>query len=76
MTAISIVRETTDADGKASYRAIAHDGQTRSVGRTPGEALDALTAQLGDEESGTLVAVQQMRPDRFFGAAEIVVCRS
>lgn len=29
-----------------------------------------MTAQLGTEESGTVVVVQQMRPDRFFTEAQ------
>jgi hypothetical protein len=36
------------------------------VGRTAGEALDALTPQLDESQAGTLVVVQQLRPDRFF----------
>jgi hypothetical protein len=46
------------------YRAIA--GKAQSVGKTPGEALDALTAQLDEASAGTIVVVQQLRPDRYF----------
>jgi hypothetical protein len=63
MTAISIVPETN-----LGYRAIA--GQQQSTGRTPGEALDSLTAQLDKADSGTLIVVQQMRPDQFFSEAQ------
>ena len=35
-------------------------------GNTAGQALDALAAQLPEAEVGTLVIVQNMRPDRFF----------
>jgi hypothetical protein len=42
----------------------------QSIGKTAGQALDALKAQLNSEESGTLVIVQQMRPDRFFTEAQ------
>jgi hypothetical protein len=52
--------------GAITYRAVA--GERQSQGRTAGEALDALTTQLPDEEVGTLVIVQSLRPDRFFGA--------
>ena len=65
MTKVAILPETNGTDG-AAYRAIA--GKLQSVGRTPGEALDGLTAQLGEEEAGTLVIVQSQRPDRFFSA--------
>jgi hypothetical protein len=71
MTAVAIVREEATPEGETTYRAVAHGGATQSVGRTAGEALDALTAQLADEESGTLVVVQQMRPDRFFTETQI-----
>jgi hypothetical protein len=40
------------------------------MGRTAGEALDALAAQLPREDADTLVIVRNMGPDRFFGAAE------
>lgn len=51
-----------------SYRAVA--GDKESTGRTAGEALDALTSQLEDEESGTLVIVQNRKADQFFSAAQ------
>lgn len=63
MTAIAILSETAGPAG-TTYRAVA--GTAQSVGKTPGEALDALTAQLDAAGSGTLVVVQQLRPDRFF----------
>ena len=63
MTTITILPEKAD-----SYRAVA--GDKESTGRTAGEALDALTSQLEDEESGTLVIVQNRKPDEFFDAAQ------
>jgi hypothetical protein len=67
MTTVSILPENLGTSGKA-YRAVA--GNLQSVGRTAGEALDALTSQLGEAESGTLVIVQHWRPDRFFTAQQ------
>jgi hypothetical protein len=67
MTTIAIVPESLAPTGR-TYRAVA--GRRQSVGKTPGEALDGLTAQLGEDESGTLVIVQHMRPDAFFSAAQ------
>ena len=67
MTTIAILPET-QVTGATSYRAVA--GQRQSVGQTPGEALDALTVQLGEQEAGTLVVVRHWRPDRFFTAAQ------
>jgi hypothetical protein len=67
MTTVAILPESAEAGG-TTYRAVA--GRIQSVGRTAGEALDALTAQLGEEETGTLVIVQNLRPDRFFSAQQ------
>ncbi len=58
MTTITILPEEAD-----NYRAVA--GNKQSTGRTVGEALDALTSQLEDEESGTLVIVQNRQADDF-----------
>jgi hypothetical protein len=66
MTTIAILPEPV-ASG-TSYRAVA--GRLQSVGRTPGEALDSLTEQLTEGESGTLIIVQHMRPDEFFTGPE------
>jgi hypothetical protein len=67
MTTVAIVLEPVETGG-TSYRAVAGDKQ--SVGRTVGEALDALTAQLSEEESGTLIDVQNQRPDSFFSGQQ------
>jgi hypothetical protein len=64
MTTITI--ETTTAD-KQVWRALV--GNKVSFGKTAGEALDHLTAQLSEEDSSTIV-VRQMQPDRFFTAAQ------
>jgi hypothetical protein len=47
-----------------NFRAIA--GKRQAVGKTAGEALDALVEQLDEEEAGILVIVQHLRPDAFF----------
>lgn len=65
MTKVAIFPVST-ATGDIAYHAIAGDKQ--SHGKTAGEALDALAAQLPEEEAGTLVIVQNLRPDRFFAA--------
>ena len=62
MTTITILPE------EKNYRAVA--GKKESVGRTAGEALDALTAQLDEEETGTLVIIQNRRSDKFFNASQ------
>ena len=67
MTKVAILAEPTEG-GEIAYRAIA--GQHQSQGRTAGEALDALTAQLPEGAKGTLVVVQSRQPDVFFTAAQ------
>lgn len=61
-----VISPVSTATGGLAYHAIAGDKQ--SHGKTAGEALDALAAQLPTEEAGTLVIVQSFRPDRFFDA--------
>ena len=63
MTSVAILPKSGPM-GERSYDAVA--GERRSEGRTVGEALDALTAQLPEEEAGTLIVVQHGRPDAFF----------
>jgi hypothetical protein len=67
MTIIAILPESV-TPGSVEYRAVA--GEKESLGRTPGEALDAIACQLTEEESGTIVIVQNWRPDRFFSAEQ------
>jgi hypothetical protein len=56
------------ADGEVTYHALV--GDKRSEGRTAGEALDALRAQLSGAEETTVVILQGFSPDRFFDAAQ------
>jgi hypothetical protein len=66
-TTVAILPESEDT-GRTTCGAIARNAQ--STGRTAGEALDALTAQLSKEEAGTLIVVQLRRPWRFFTAQQ------
>lgn len=45
-------------------------GDKQSIGKTAGEALDALTAQLDKDEASTLVIVQNLGLDQFFNAEQ------
>jgi hypothetical protein len=63
MTNVAIIPLQTGPSSHA-YRAVA--GRKYAQGKTAGEALDAITAQLSEEESGTLVIIQHFRPDQFF----------
>ncbi len=65
MTTIAILPENPGSP-TTNYRAVA--GPNQATGKTAGAALDALTAQLGELDSTTLVVLQQARPDRFFTA--------
>jgi hypothetical protein len=67
MTTVAIL-PVSDASGERIYRAVAGDKQ--STGKTPGEALDALTAQLEGSEFSTLLIIQSFRPDWFFSAEQ------
>ena len=67
MTKVAILSVPTE-QGDLSYRAIA--GEKHAHGKTAGEALDALTAQLSADETSTLIIVQSLRPDHFFTAAQ------
>ena len=64
MTTVIILSVPTKK-GTRSYFAIA--GEKQSVGKTAGAALDALTQQLTERESSTLVIIQNQLPDEFFG---------
>ncbi|HEY9655454.1 MAG TPA: hypothetical protein V6C50_08170 [Crinalium sp.] len=67
MTTVAIL-PISDANGEKSYRAIA--GKKHSVGKTAGQALDALTVQLDEIELGALLVIQSFRPDPFFSAEQ------
>jgi hypothetical protein len=66
MTTVAIL-PISDDSGHRVYRAISGDRQ--SVGKTAGEALDALTAELADDFPAMLL-IQSVGPDHFFGAAQ------
>lgn len=65
MTPVAILPIST-ASGEKSYRAIA--GDRHSVGKTAGQALDALTDQLAETEFSALLIIQNFHPDLFFTA--------
>ena len=67
MTTVAIL-PVSDANGEKLYRAVAGDKQ--STGKTAGEALDALTAQLESDEFSTLLIIQSFRPDWFFSTEQ------
>jgi hypothetical protein len=55
-------------EGELPFHAVS--GGKSSLGRTRGEALDAISAQMADEQDGTFVVVQSFRPDRYFSASQ------
>ncbi len=67
MTTVEIV-PISNASGEQSYRAIA--GDKHSVGKTAGQALDALTAQLNQTAFSALLFIQSAHPDKFFSAEQ------
>lgn len=66
MTTIQI-RPMSDENGNVIYQAIA--GNQLSVGTTAGQALDALTAMIG-EQQGSFWVVSRFEPDTFFSATQ------
>jgi hypothetical protein len=67
MTRVSVYHEEMDP-GSMPYRAVS--GRSQAMGRTAGEALDALASQLPQEAAETLVIVRNMKPDRYFSAEQ------
>ena len=67
MTKVAVYRDSADPESM-SYRAVS--GRNQAMGRTAGEALDALALQLPREDAETLVIVRNMSPDRFFVAEQ------
>ena len=63
MNTIAIV-PIAEPNGETSYQAIT--GNTQSVGKTAGQALDALVAQLGEPDFRGLLVIQSVRPDTLF----------
>lgn len=55
-------------NGHITFNAVSGNKQTK--GRTAGEALDAINAQLDEDEKGTLIILQNYRPDNFFNVTQ------
>src|SRR4029453_1942772 len=67
MTTIAI-RNDQKETGERRFRAIA--GNRQSLGKTMGEALDALTAEWGDDVQETEVFIQRFQPEQYFSQGE------
>lgn len=67
MNTISILPESDD-ESPATFRAFTKD--LGATGRTPGEALDAITLLIGAGKTGAAVLVQPFRPDAHFPAEQ------
>jgi hypothetical protein len=65
MTRVTVLKDGAD-DQAATYRAVG--GHAQAMGRTAGEAVDALAAQLPEDQAATLLIVRDLRPDHFFPA--------
>ena len=63
-----VIRTDQKETGERRFRAIA--GHRQSLGRTMGEALDALTAEWGDSIQETVVLIQRFQPDQYFTQAQ------
>ena len=67
MNTIAILPEEDELHPKR-FRAVATD--RKATGRTPGEALDALTSQLAAEGAGAAVVLQLFHSDNYFSAEQ------
>jgi predicted Zn-dependent protease with MMP-like domain len=67
MTTVAIL-PISDINGERLYRAVT--GNKHSVGKTAGQALDALTAQLDEMALETPLVIQSFRPDSLFSDIE------
>jgi hypothetical protein len=70
VTAVTILHDTRSGE-EETYWAIAPNQKVQTVGRTAGEALDALNARLSDADTGTLIVVQRQQPDSYFSEVQI-----
>ena len=57
-----------EPNGETSYQATS--GNTQSIGKTAGQALDALVAQLDEPDFKGLLVIQSFRPDTLFTEAQ------
>lgn len=67
MTSVAIL-PITNPDGQTAYQAIS--GDHRAIGKTAGEALDALHAQLPELTPAPFLLLQSFQGDRFFSTAQ------
>lgn len=67
MTTVAIL-PISDPNGERIYRAVA--GNKQSIGKTAGQALDALTTQLETEETSTMLIIQSFQPDSLFSTEQ------
>jgi len=63
MAVIAVTPETNET-GEIVYRAV--EGDRYSIGRTPGQALDALGSEVTGADNGTFLVSRLGTPDRFF----------
>ena len=67
MTPVSILQETNEAN-IMRFRATA--GKHQTVGRTAGEALDALLSKEGGNIDSSAILIQRFAPDSYFTQAQ------
>ena len=65
MTTVVVLPNTQNGKG---FHAMA--GKKESYGKTVGQAIDAITEQLENGDTDTLVIVQRFQPDEFFSAVQ------
>src|SRR6185437_2399346 len=67
MTRVAVYHEFAVPESMP-YRAVS--GRYQAMGRTAGEALDALASRFPQDDAHLVVIVRNMSPDRFFSAGQ------
>lgn len=65
MTTVTILHKKSQGD-EETYWAVAPKEKLQTVGRSAGEALDALNAQMISTETGSFIIVQREQSDIYF----------
>jgi pyrimidine deaminase RibD-like protein len=68
MTTLAILPDMPGATTGGNFHAVC--GKRHAEGSSAGAALDALTKQMGDQETAAVILVQTMKPDSHFNETQ------
>jgi hypothetical protein len=75
MTSITVLRDENGTDTGPRFTAVTNTGKLQSIGKTMGEAIDALIAKLPDDQASEIVIVVQPRPETAFNKDQVTRLR-